>query len=167
MLKILLILAVLTTATGLGAETERPTRTDVLQMMARIPAKARPSVPGRYDQSGDASTVAQAIAVSAPDRETAALMAVFAAYESSNERCAVGDHGKSLGAWQLQKVEPEVACDPMRAAPIWLARKADSEAKCANLPPDERLAMLASGSCDFGRAISRRRMQIARSLTAP
>lgn len=144
----------------------------VIDFMRRVPEKAHPSRPGRYDQAGDAKEIARAIADHAPDLDAASLMTVFAAYESSNEKCVGGDWDpvakvyRSWGAWQLQNVPKEVACDPERAAPIWLALKASAEATCSALPPEDRLAPLAGGSCSNrgGRAVSRHRFAVAKKL---
>ena len=93
-------------------EPVRLTAAQVLQLMAKVPEKAHPARAGRYEQAGDAKEIAAAIAGVAPERDTAALMTVYAAYESSNQKCAIGDQGRSAGAWQLQYVPREVACDP-------------------------------------------------------
>jgi hypothetical protein len=141
----------------------------VLAMMARIPPEGKPSgKPAGYDKAGDAKTVARAIAATASSREQAARMAVYSSYESSNVASARGDCGygicRSLGAWQLQSVSPEVALDPFRAAPAWLALAADAESRCAKNQPDERLAVLASGSCNRARPKVRRRAETARAI---
>jgi hypothetical protein len=146
--------------------TEKPSTADVLSLMARVPEKAHPSRPGHYEQAGDAREIAAGIANAAGDRETAALLTVFAAYESSNQKCAIGDGGRSAGAFQLQYVPREVACDPMRAASIWLAMAKDAQTRCLNNEPDERLAVLTSGSCSRGRAVARTRVRIAREIAA-
>lgn len=146
------------------------TTDDVVGMMRAIPEKAHPTRPGRYDQAGDAREIAAGIAHVASDRDMAALAAVYAAYESSNQKCAEGDRDangvpRSLGAYQLQGVPREVACDPVRAASVWLALAKDAQANhCRNSDPDDRLSILTGGSCTRGRLVARTRARIAREV---
>lgn len=149
------------------ADVQQPaalTTDDVMSLMRAIPEKAHPARSGRYDQVGDAREIAAGIAHVASDRGTAALMSVYAAYESSMQKCAIGDSGRSAGAWQLQYVPREVACDPMRAASIWLAMAKDAQTRCPDNEPDDKLAVLASGSCTRGRLVARSRARIAREV---
>jgi hypothetical protein len=147
-------------------EPVRVTPAQVLELMSRVPEKAHPSRAGRYDQAGDAREIAAAIAGVAPERDTAALMTVYAAYESSNQKCVVGDGGRSWGTWQLQYVPREVACDPARAASVWLAMARDASTRCPQSPPDDRLSVLTGGSCSRGVLVARTRARIARELAA-
>lgn len=155
------------------ADVQQPaalTTVDVLAMMRAIPEKAHQARPGRYDQAGDAREIAAGIAHVVTDRDTAALLSVYAAYESSNVKCAEGDRDangipKSLGAFQLQGVPREVACDPARAASVWLALAKDAQANhCQDSDPDDRLSILTGGSCTRGRLVARTRARIAREV---
>lgn len=147
-----------------GLVAERPSSDDVLEMMADIPPM------GAYVRTGHAQEIADAIADKAEPleglslRETEALLAVYAAKESANQLCPVGDGGKSLGVLQLQGVPASLACRPSTAVPLWLARARSSMALCASNAPDERLAALASGRCDRGRQKVAERMRLAKAL---
>jgi len=94
----------------------------------------------------------------------AALLLVWSFAESDWRACVAGDGGRSLGAFQLQMLDEKRACDVPTAAAEWLRRARRSEGVCAVLPPDERLAGLASGACDRGRELARRRVTEARAL---
>lgn len=134
--------------------------TDVLAMMDTMPGEpGNPkSVAYHWSKKPGAAPVARAIAATAPDREWAARMAVYTVHESGlSTECVAGDGDRSHGAFQLQGVPNAVACDPMQAAPIWLARARQSIADCAALPESERMAELASGSCERGHQIARLR----------
>jgi hypothetical protein len=139
------------------------TSNDVLSMMQRVP-------PGGYERGADAIAMAEAIAELADGSITgdvwgdAALEVVYAAMESGNRHCAVGDGGKSLGYLQLQRASRAVACNPRQALAEWIRRAKEILVLCAANEPDERLAALASGSCDRGRAVVRRRAKMARAL---
>lgn len=155
----------------------KPSASDVLAMMARIPvvevahteAQKRP---GHWDKIGVAAELARAQAEVAPTRLAAALMAVYAAFEGGNQRCAVGDGGKSLGPYQLQRVPESVACDPMQATLEWRRRADDSWHLCAKRPDgsvrpaEERLGRVAGGSCDTGLELVRRRARLAEQIAA-
>ena len=105
----------------LAPAIERPSPSDVLAMMAEVDAS------GIYARVGHAREIADAIAEKAEAldglslRESEALMVVFAAKESANQLCPVGDGGKSLGTFQLQGVTADVACHPTLAIPVWIA----------------------------------------------
>jgi hypothetical protein len=161
----LLILALLLVASPTVAD-QHLTQQQVLELMSRVPEKAHPSRVGHYDQAGDAREIAAAIANVAPGRETASLMTVYAAYESSMQKCAVGDGGRSLGTWQLQFVPREVACDPARAASVWLSLVKDAQTRCPGSDPDDRLSILTGGSCSRGVLVARTRARIAREIAA-
>lgn len=94
----------------------------------------------------------------------AALMVLWAHRESAFLPCVRGDSGRSVGAWQLQNYGP--ACDVTASAAEWLRRAEASVQLCGQNPPDERLAALASGSCDRGRALAATRVAEARALAA-
>lgn len=142
---------------------------EVLAFMKEIPACEDQSRkvcrrPGGWDRIGAAQEIAKAISSSARSREEAARMAVFAAFEGGNQKLARGDGGKSRGVFQLQGVPDYVAFTPELAARAWL-RLADSVA-CLENPSEERLAALASGSCQRGRALVRGREAIVQKLLA-
>ena len=150
----------------LAPAIERPSPSDVLAMMAEVDAS------GIYARVGHAREIADAIAEKAEAldglslRESEALMVVFAAKESANQLCPVGDGGKSLGTFQLQGVTADVACHPTLAIPVWIARAQASLALCTGNAPDERLAALASGRCDRGRKKVAARVRLARQIAA-
>lgn len=140
---------------------ERVSVADVLAMMDTMPGAPgdpRSTAAYHWSKKRGAESIARAIAMVAPDREWAARMAVYAIHESGlSVECLAGDGKKSLGTWQLQGVPEAVACDPAKAAPVWLGRARQSIADCSALPASERMAELASGSCDRGRMIARLR----------
>jgi hypothetical protein len=141
--------------------------TEVLVMLARVRApEAAPREPGRYDRGPSARELAAAIARQASSREEAALAVVYAAYESGANAAAVGDGGKSLGAYQLRFVAEEVATDPDASTGVWLTR-ARAAARICSGEADERLAALVSGRCEAGRAKARRRAAMAHEVAAP
>lgn len=144
--------------------SQQVSASDVLSMMSRLPSTEMGHAPYAWDHVGHAQEIAEAIATVAPDRETAATMAVYAVYEGGNRRCAIGDGGKAIGPFQLQGASRAVACDPVQAARVWLAKANASRVDCAGLTPDDQLAELASGSCGHGRVLSRRRAALARSV---
>jgi hypothetical protein len=171
----------------LGSCTQRPvfaqdhktvTLAQVVEMMDRLPAReSDPRGPtAKYSQINDGLEVAVAISLVADGSVTgdalqdAALMATYAAFESANRKCAVGDGGKALGVWQLQHTSKIVACDPLKAALHWRAMARYSIKTCSadGMPGKDdwsvRLAILLSGDCKRGLAKTRSRAQIARSI---
>jgi|SRR5579872_733113 len=147
--------------TLVAAEESPVTETEVLRMMSTVPG--RPGDPRsaayRWDKKQGAPAVARAIVRTAPTREWAARMVVYAVHESGLQLdpCAEGDGGKSLGPWQVGGVPEKVACDPDQAARVWLRLALQSESDCASLPESERMAELVSGSCAKGHQLARRR----------
>jgi hypothetical protein len=137
---------------------------DVLAMMSRLPVTETSHTLGHWERIGNATQIAYAIATVAPDRTTAALMVTYSAFEGGNRKCAVGDGGRSLGPYQLQRVSPAIACDPMKAATEWLARATASVEACSDLPEDERLSAYVSGNCEHGHVLARRRATIAKAI---
>lgn len=131
-------------------------RDEVIAMMRAIH-------PG-WEHTGDAREIADAISRDAPDRYTAAVETVYAVRESGLRKCAEGDGGKSLGAWQLQGVDRTIACDPRRAAPVWRGMAEDSIERCQANPPGTALAGLVSGSCERGRSIAKSRSELAERI---
>ena len=133
-----LVLAVLCVAPSRSV-ADPSTYETVLKMMSKVPEKAHPSRPGRYDQTGDAKAIAAGIAAATDDGDDASLAVVFAAYESSNSlrdpsgECIGGDVDKatleyqSWGPFQLNVhvASKEVACAPQMAAATWI----DSDAR--------------------------------------
>lgn len=155
-----------------------PTLEDVLRMMNDLPAMEcaldnsckdkRGYLPGHFDTLRDARLIAQVISEGVVHEDQpwkrAAEGVVFAGYEGGNDRCAIGDGGKSVGAWQVGGLSKDVACDPRREFSIWLSAVKRSEQACADRPENERLAALASGSCDRGLSLVRRRENYAVQL---
>lgn len=146
--------------------------------MAHIPSReGRPAPVGGFEQAGAAREVAEAIArrvneeeatLLASPQEDAAYLAVFAAYEAGNQPHARGDffYGvpRSYGVMQLRGFPLEVADDPYRAIGAWLGVARASSELCRENPPAERLAALASGRCDAGRAKVRGRVELAQRI---
>jgi len=149
---------------------------EVLAMMDRMPAaevckrglETLCTTPYRWSRVGQANRIARAIAEKACSREEAADLVVYDVREGGNRLASVGDGGHSHGPWQIsdKRAKPEVARDPDRAAPIWLSLAAQSRKDCANLPEDEQLAEVASGNCDHGRELTRRRAGLRRRVLA-
>ena len=144
-------------------------RTVVLSVWAAIHPLA-PMTP-------DAPTIAEGIALAVATDELepitgtregdAALAAVYAYRESSNQACLEGDRTAlvhSWGAFQLKRLPVRSACNPVYAAAEWLRRAHLSAEHCAALPLPERLAELASGSCNRGRALVRWRAEQAERI---
>ena len=159
------------------ADADRaPTVDDVVHVMRVLPPEAclytgKACKPGRYDQGPDARRIAAAIVshvdgtLTGDRAHDAALVATFSSYESGNDARAVGDHGKSHGMLQIKYLPQEVAENPDRAVPNWIALARDGA--CKDLPVDEKLAGLA-GSCLSAKARQkvRQRAQAARDALA-
>jgi hypothetical protein len=143
---------------------------DAITMMNALPAKELDvnGPPFKWSHRGQANRVAEAVSAAAGTSEQGAYLVVYDVYEANNVISAVGDGGKSHGPWQLSEdqAKPEVAHDPNKAAPIWLAIADKSRRDCARLPEDEQLAELASGNCDAGRELARRRAKLVRRALA-
>ena len=164
------VIAILFSVDVATADGPAVTQDEVLAMMARVPGKNAPGAkPYAWDRRKHAPKIAAAIAQTAPTREWARRMVVYAVRESGLEPCAVGDGGKALGVWQLQGVGRTVACEPIRALPIWLRKAQRSIEDCAKLklPEDEQLAELLSGSCGLARKLSADREKLAREIEEP
>jgi hypothetical protein len=144
------------------------TTDDVLAMMDKAPAHELGKTPHKWSREGQANRIAAAIAKVAQSRDEAGDLVVFDLFESNNRLAAVGDHGLSHGPWQLstKRAPPEVARDPEKAAAIWLSLAAQSRKDCAKLPEDDQLAEVASGSCQYGRVLARRRAALRRLVVA-
>ena len=144
------------------------TTDDVLAMMRRLPSHETGKDTYRWDKVGQANRIASAIARAASSRDDAGDLVVYAVFESNLRLAAVGDSGKSHGPWQLtaKYATPEVARVPEKAAPLWLAAAAQARKDCAKLPEDDRLAEIASGNCDAGRSLARRRAALRRRALA-
>jgi hypothetical protein len=162
-----LLLLTLWPALGAADDSNVVTKDDVLAMMAKLPGVNRAGAPAyAWDRTQYAGKIADAIVQTAPTRTWAARMVVYAVRESGLQICAVGDGGLSLGPWQLQGVPRTVACEPKRAAPVWLAKARIALADCAKLPEKEQLAELVSGSCDKGRKLASDRESWVEKLSA-
>lgn len=158
-------------AGGFGGEGGRPAMevSEILQFLHEVPVceDQRRKVcqrPGGWDQIGAAREVAAAISATARSREEAERMSIYACFEGGMLRKAVGDGGKSRGVFQLQRVSDETAFTPLLAAKAWLAL--EDAVWCAGNAQDEELAALASGRCDRGRTLVRRREELRRSIDA-
>jgi hypothetical protein len=178
MKKLVLLLCTLAFFVGMTSDSDAGTAVDVVAltpddvaaMQARLPPEAHPHAkPAGYDRAGDAKRVAAAIARRAGSYRDAALAVTYAAYESSNQVEAKGDlrdgEYHSFGVFQLNEHTPKTcAFDPDCAVGVWLSLVEDAETRCGRNPPDERLAVIASGSCDLGRTKVRVRAQIAQRI---
>jgi hypothetical protein len=166
--RLLLVLSVMAFSSGdVYAQSSSVTQDDVWAMMTRLEGpEGRPVGVGHYECGPSSRALAKAIAGLAHDRREAALAVVFAAYESGNDSRAVGDGGKSHGAYQLRYVSREIAYDPEASTRVWLWLEREAMAKCPDLPEDERLARVMSGNCAAGRAKSRKRAEMASRLTS-
>lgn len=144
------------------------TTDDVLAMMRRLPSRELGKGTYRWDRVGQANRIASVIAKTATTRDEAGDLVVYSVFESNNRLTAVGDGGKSHGAWQLSAryATPEIARIPEKAAPLWLAAAVQARKDCAKLPEDDRLAEIASGSCQYGRQLARRRAGLRRIALA-
>lgn len=162
----MLALAVLGYASAvLAADPPAVTEADVRGWLARIPSEgsqlgAHPldAQPAGFDRSASADVVA-AIAKNARTREEAALLTVFAAYESGartagkDGRCIGGDGHpgtyRSYGAWQenIEHAGMVVACDANLAARWWIALRDEAAARC----PEAPLAPIIGG-CNIPKA---------------
>jgi len=194
-LAVSLFVALLSTAPDCGGEpafaapvdgVEAPLTVDqiVNGVMAKVPSEgclynregkgcAKQFEHGAGFQRGpDARRIAEAIARTADGRITgskrtdAALMAVFSSYESGNKADAVGDGGKSYGAWQIRYLG-DAMFDPALAAPAWRSIAIESIRVCKDNAPDQQLASVAGG-CRIHQAQVkvRQRVALARDLAA-
>jgi len=151
----------------------KPTAQDVMVMFTMIPEE-RTLISGNgaaahFERSRDAKRIAEAISAGVQNEDDpwmrAAEGAVYAAYEAAVQACPkAGDGGKSFGTWQMQEVREDVACNPLRAFPVWLSRAKQSEVDCRNNPKDEKLAELASGSCFKAKKKVRLRRELAQLI---
>jgi len=147
---------------------------DVLAMMARVPASEHVphAKPAPWHKIRDAHVIAKAIARAARTPEEGSRMVVYDVWESGNDSHARGDfdktgHAQALGAWQLHNVPAEIADNPYKAVFAW-RDLADMNAKmCADHPEAERLAGLASGSCDRALDKVRHRDEVSHQIITP
>lgn len=104
---------------------------------------------------------------------TAAELVALAWFESRFDPRAVGDHGQSLGLWQIGRsnlrdlgVTEDDLFDPYRAARAALRMMRASFAVCRVRPKEERLAQYAAGGADCLRGVreSRHRTALAAEL---
>jgi hypothetical protein len=96
--------------------------------------------------------------------DEARLMVVYAREESGFRSNAVGDHGASLGLFQLQRLPRALAFDPTTNAREWLRRAHLAWEECGALRDDERLSSLVSGNCSHGHVLARHRVARASIL---
>lgn len=159
---------------GFGMWQAPPTEADVLAMLASVPDRECVScsgIPrGAFARAPDAPAIASAIAATVAGEEEAwrwaRLGVVYVAFEGGARACPrSGDGGRSHGGWQMQRLSRADACRPEVAFPAWLALAKQSEAACASLPADERLAALASGSCARARRKVKARSAVADGLS--
>lgn len=162
----------------LDANPPDVTTTVVVDMVRMVPAECRgktvcSDAPGGFGRAKAVPRIAAAIAqavneetatVLGSPKEDAALVVVFGARESSFRTCASGDRGESLGFIQLQGLRAGVACDPLAATREWLRRAREAMRTCVESPPEERLALLASGKCTLARQLSRTRVELAERI---
>lgn len=132
-----------------------PTSLEVQQMSRQLPVQAPASV---IDAITEAVTNDVEPPLLGSYRAEAALMLTYAWEESAFHVCAVGDHGASLGLFQLQRLPKSIACDPRAASKIFLARAHASYNLCTGLPENERLSAFASGNCGHGHMLTRHRV---------
>jgi hypothetical protein len=159
-----LIAAQLTTA-----EPPPVTPADVMAMFDRVPKCELCTDTWHWSKKPDAPAIARAIAKYAPTRFAAALGAVYAVREGELNPHARGDfdktgHPAALGSFQEHLVPPQCAYDPDCSVRIWYALKDQNEALCRGNDEPERLAALASGSCDRGKRKTRHRWEVARQV---
>ncbi|WP_394835826.1 hypothetical protein LVJ94_02720 [Pendulispora rubella] len=94
---------------------------------------------------------------------TTTLLVATAYGESRFRPDAVGDHGQSRGLYGRWGARAKVL-DPVIETRLAMSNMRTSMEACERLPPSERLAAYASGSCAKGRGISRARMDLATRL---
>jgi len=134
----------------------------VLLSHAIVPVRGLDDLALRWDVAAAAHEVTR------DEAERRALM-VFAAEESHFARDVAecrrtGDNGHAVTPWQIHVygATRSLVCGSLVEAArhaLWMLRA--SREACAHRPEAERWAFYASGSCDRGRAISRRRWWLA------
>ena len=171
MRKLILVVVTLTLiAIDAHAQENTVSADDVIAMIVESPVQLGHWRKAGFDKKPEAREIAEAIAAAADGsllgnvREDAALMAVYAAYEGGMRKCVVGDGGKSWGTWQMQRASWKIACTPSLAIQEWLSRAQWSTKACERFPLEERLAQLASGSCEVARPLASRRVRVARKV---
>lgn len=96
-------------------------------------------------------------------RKTIAVLTAIAWRESAFKIDAVGDHGRSVGAFQRLN-GPRLFLTDARSATVEALRQVrESFGACSWLPVSDRLALYARGNCrsERGRELSRDRMRLA------
>ena len=133
-------------------------------MMDTQPAVEYGRTPYRWSRVGQAKPIALAISKVAPTRASAAELVVYGVREGGLLLSALGDGGHSHGPWQLYdgRISPARAHDPVEGAKAWLGIAEDSRLSCAENPPDDQLAALASGDCEHGLRLVRHRAHLVR-----
>ncbi len=106
----------------------------LVKMLLAIHASA-PRTNSALDVAVAADLVVDAAdpAFGSPEMDVAVLV-VTAWRESRFQTRAVGDGGDSLGAWQLQRVDRDVAFDLARSTPLAYARLREGARRCPSAP---------------------------------
>ena len=173
-MKLTLAFAIALLTTVVPAHAESIEVDDVIALMAKVPNEcglyrsckwcaledeACQLAPAGFERTRDAREIATAIAVGTSNREEIVLGVVYAAFESGNHKCAHGDGGKSLGAWQMQRSPHSIACTPALAFAHFLNRAHRSMTHCGG-----SMAEYVSGNCDHGTVEAGKRAQLVARL---
>ena len=129
--------------------------------------------PAHFEKSHNATIISEAIAQAVNEEQDApitdsyehdaALMVVYAIYESGLRTCVKGDGGKSIGTFQIQGLD-SIACNPILAARAWIRIAKDAQAMCSDNSIETNLAALASGFCDRGLKLVQHRYEVYQEL---
>lgn len=161
-----LMLAVLALSAPVAADPPAVGPEEVLAMMDRLPGTEMGRRPyTRWSRTGQAMAIAAGISAVAIDKKQAAELVVYDLYEGGNRLHAVGDGGHSHGPWQLSDAHTPVAVaeHPVKGAHAWVGQAESSRLSCAESPPDDQLAVLASGAtCTTALSLVRRRARLVR-----
>jgi len=141
----------------------------------------QPSAPWSYSYGETSTAIAEASNAEPLTKEadgaakTASILIALAEHESHFHPNAIGDHGDSLGLFQIQpptaRVDGNMLLVPRTAAPIAIELVRTSFRVCHKLPWEDRLAWYAGGGgkCpDHPRALraSREILNLAKSIYA-
>jgi hypothetical protein len=147
------------------SQRHQPWEVFMLPFVLALVAALHPQAPRLTDARAVSRAIAQVVASEEPlpnmTRErTAALLVVMAWHESRFQMHAVGDHGKSFCALQVQN-QPWLADNPLACVRAGMTHLRASMMAC----PEAPLASYAGG-CAFpsARAISASRMREAEKL---
>lgn len=136
---------------------------------------SQPSAPWRATYPDTAAAIADAseeapVFAGAHGRErSAALLVSLAWFESRFDPHASGDHGESLGLFQINRhnftVPAEIAMqDPYIAAREALRLVRESFRVCRGKPLDEQLGWYAAGGVGCDRALDKSRHRVRRAV---